>query len=525
MKKSNFWKRKTKKEKNLSPLKEAVEPSEAMENKLSYNYGENLGVLKNIFEDCTDAVFREFKVNNSKKGTVIFIDGMVNSQMLGDEVIKPLILPEPESAASADSLLNSEIFLSQSKKTDSYTDVVNNILFGNAVLIIENDNSALILNVRGGQRRGVQEPATEAAVRGPREGFNENLRTNTSLLRFKLKSPKLKSIAYVIGEHTQTNVNLFYVDGLIDQKVLEEVKKRLSNIKIDGVLESGYLEELIEDDPYSPFPQLQYTERPDTVAGHLLEGHFAIFVDGTPFVLIGPVSAWQMLHASEDYYERFFIANFVRWIRFAFLFVALFTPSLYIAVITFHQDMLPTTLILSVAAAREAIPFPAIVEALIMELSFEALREASVRLPKTIGQSVSILGALVIGQAAVEAGIVSAPMVIIVSMTGIASFTIPRFNFSISIRLLRFPLMFLAAAFGLFGIIVGVILILVHLCHLRSFGVPYLAGIAPYKKGELKDIIVRAPWWKMITRPSSYAKNNRERMKEGMNSAPKSTDG
>lgn len=270
---------------------------------------------------------------------------------------------------------------------------------------------------------------------------------------------------------------------------------------------------------------MEYTERPDTVTAQLLEGRFAIFVDGTPFALIGPVTMWQMMQASEDYYERFFISNMVRWIRFLFLIMALFLPALYVAVTTYHHDMLPTTLILSIAAARESIPFPALVEALMMEISFEALREAGIRLPKTVGQAVSILGALVIGQAAVQAGIVSAPIVIVVSLTGIASFTIPRFNFAITVRLLRFPIMLMAGMFGLFGIIIATTLVATHLTKLTSFGVPYMSGYSPYNHTDQKDIIVRAPWWKMIKRPSWIRKDNNKREKEKMNGTSTTEEG
>jgi len=218
-----------------------------------------------------------------------------------------------------------------------------------------------------------------------------------------------------------------------------------------------------------------------------------------------------MLKSSEDYYERFYFGTFVLWLRYFFLFLSLFLPAIYVAITTFHQDLLPTSLVLSIAAARESIPFPAVIEALIMETSFEALREAGIRLPKTVGQAVSILGALVIGQAAVQAGIVSAPIVIIVSLTGIASFTIPRFNFAITIRLLRFPLLFMASAFGLFGIIIGTLWMLIHLSGLHSFGVPYLSGISPLRRDELKDILIRSPWWRMINRPSTALPSNRKR--------------
>jgi spore germination protein len=474
-------------------------------------YERSLQTMKAAFKDCSDVVFREIKVTGHVKGFMVYVDGMVKSEEISDHTLLPLFR-FPHNSSRPDVLKETNLLPAQMSECGSYGAAADAVLAGNAVLFIQGQSKAITINARGGTRRGVEEPQSEAVIRGPREGFNENLRTNTSLLRFKVKTPELKMKSFTIGEKTKTAVVLSYIEGIADPKAVEEAVSRLSNIKIDGVLESGYIEELIEDEPYSPFPQLQYTERPDTAAAALLEGRFAIFTDGTPFVLLAPVTFWQFMQASEDYYERYFVGNMIRWLRMVFIGIALFLPALYVAVSTYHQDMLPTNLLLSIAAARESIPFPALVEALMMEISFEALREAGIRLPKTVGQAVSILGALVIGQAAVQAGIVSAPMVIIVSMTGIASFTIPRFNMAISIRLLRFPLMILAGIFGLFGIVVGLVWITVHLCSLRSFGVPYLSGIAPYKKKELQDIMVRVPWWKMVFRPVSISSLNRRRL-------------
>jgi spore germination protein len=524
--KGRSWRKKP--DKNLNPLKEAVEPSEEMSNALSDRLQDNLDILKKVFKGCSDVVFREMHISHQLDGLLVFVDGIVKSDVLQDNTLRPLLLQMTDSQEhnriTPDDIEKDTLTISQLARVDKLSEIVDAILAGNAALFLDGYKEALILNVRGGERRGVEEPATEAVIRGPREGFTENIRTNTGLLRFKIKSPRLKTESFTIGEHTRTNVVLSYIAGIADPKVIEEVESRLQSIHIDGVLESGYIEEFIEDQPLSPFPQLHYTERPDSVAAQLLEGKFAIIVDGTPFVMTGPVTFWQFLQASEDYYERFVIATLIRWLRFLFLFIALFLPALYVATITFHQDMLPTTLALSIAAAREAIPFPALLEALIMEVAFEALREAGIRLPKTIGQAVSILGALVIGTAAVEAGIVSAPMVIIVSLTGIASFTIPRFNMAISVRMLRFPLMIFAGFFGLFGIIIGTVWIAVHLCHLRSFGVPYMSGIAPLQRDELKDIFVRVPWWKMVLRPTSIIHRNRKRMKDGMKPRPPSPE-
>ncbi|MEC0092432.1 spore germination protein [Paenibacillus macquariensis] len=494
---------------------------------LQKDLARNIEMAKKIFLDCSDMVYRDIQVAQDQKAFLFYIEGIVDSQEIESQMLKPFIIGyvENEDEDSLESPQNTRVSLSQASKATTWGDIITGVINASVVLLMDGTTEAHIFNVKGGVRRGVEEPQTETVIRGPREGFTETLRVNTALVRFRLKTPKLKMVSFVIGDETKTDIVLSYIEGLADPKQIRDVTKRLKEIKIDGILESGYIEELIEDHPYSPFPQMQYTERPDTVTAQLLEGGFAILVDGTPFVLIAPVSLWQLMQASEDYYERFFISDFIRILRYMFLFIAIFLPGLYIAVITFHQDMLPSTLVLSIAAAREAIPFPVLVEALMMEIAFEALREAGIRLPKTVGQAVSILGALVIGQAAVEAGIVSAPMVIIVSLTGIASFTIPRFNLAITVRLLRFPFMIMAGTLGLFGIVITFVWILVHLTHLTSFGRPYLEGVSPYYKKNQKDIFIRVPWWKMIHRPQGTARNNNKRMEKGINGTPKPDKG
>ncbi|GJM68872.1 hypothetical protein HMSSN036_10880 [Paenibacillus macerans] len=298
---------------------------------------------------------------------------------------------------------------------------------------------------------------------------------------------------------------LAYVEGLCKPELIKEVQRRLSYLKMDGVLSSSYVEECIEDNPYSPFPQLQYTERPDVVSAALLEGRIAILVNGSPMVLMAPVTFPMLLQSAEDYYQRYVAATWIRWIRYFFVLVSLLLPSLYIAITTFHPEMIPAQLLIAVASSREIVPFPALLEAFAMELAFEALREASIRIPKSIGQAVSIIGALIIGTAAVQAGIASAAMVIIVSLTGIASFIIPHFDLGLSFRLLRFPIMILASLFGLYGIACGMILIYIHLVNLRSFGIPYMSSIAPLVTEDLADTLLRVPWWKMYKRPVQIA--------------------
>ncbi|WP_281890892.1 spore germination protein [Paenibacillus sp. YYML68] len=466
---------------------------------ISVDLADNKHYLSELFDDCSDFVIREFKLEHGPSAILFFIDGMANSDEINAAMRALMILEGGEQLI--DNISESVLPVSQIQKADNYGDLLASVLGGDSGVIIDRNNKALLMGLRGAEKRSINEPETESVIRGPREGFVENIRTNTSMVRRKLKTPHLKMKPMVLGRESNTSIVVTYLEDLADPKMVEEVIGRLNKIDIDAVLESGYIEELIQDSAYSPFPQVQYTERPDMVAAALLQGRVGIMVDGTPFVLLVPFVFTEIMQASEDYYERFQISTLIRWLRYLFLILSMLTPALYVAITTYHQDLLPTTLLLSVAAAREAIPFPAVVEALIMEVTFEALREAGIRLPKTIGSAVSILGALVVGQAAVQAGIVSAPMVIVVSITGIASFTIPRFNGAIAVRMLRFPILIAASLFGLYGILVAIMLIIGHMASLRSFGVPYLSPLAPLSSSDLKDVLIRSPWWGMKKRP------------------------
>ncbi|MEW9671816.1 spore germination protein [Ammoniphilus sp. 3BR4] len=488
--------------------------------RLSTNLLRNAEQLKTIFDRSSDIVYRDFQLGDRQKGMIVFLDGLVNMKLIDDDVIKPLL--EYGKNPVSPTLLRFEelehflrnrvISAAQVSSGGDFQEVTDRVLSGDTALILDGIGQALFISAKEWESRSVEEPATEAVIRGPREGFTESLRTNTSLIRRRLKTPTLKMESMKVGRLSKTDLAITYLDGIADESVVAEVRERIGRIDIDAILESGYIEELIEDNPYSVFPQVQYTERPDKVVGNLLEGKVGIIIDNTPFALIVPVTFYEMLQASEDYYGRFMMTTAIRWIRFLFVVIALLFPSLYIALLTFHQEMVPTTLLFSIAASRETVPFPAIVEALLMEISFEGLREAGVRLPRPVGQAVSIVGALVIGQAAVEAGIVSAPMVIVVSITGIASFIMPSFNQAITIRMLRFPMMILAAILGLYGILLGLLFILSHMCRLRSFGRPYLSPMAPMHFGDLKDVLVRMPWWNMVNRPEEAAKRNPQRM-------------
>lgn len=492
--------------------------SENQQVSLSLDLEKNIQALRSIYDGCPDVIFRSFFIGEKTKAFLVFIEGLCNINELDDSVLSPLMDESAAKFPTLEELFEKKISVSKAKEFKTIGDCIKYLSIGSPVLLLEKECKGFAFGLAKWEKRAVEEPTAEPVVRGPREGFTESLGVNTSLLRRRIRSPQLKMLPMNIGRYTQTEIIVAFMDGIADPTLIEETTERLKRIDIDGILESGYIEEFIEDNPYSPFPQILNTERPDVAVSSLLEGRVVILLDGTPFVLIAPITLHSLLQSSEDYYQRFLISTAIRWLRYVFVAISLLLPSLYVAVTTFHHEMVPTALLLSMASSREKVPFPALVEALIMEITFEALREAGIRLPKQVGAAVSIVGALVIGQAAVQAGIVSAPMVMVVAITGIASFTIPRYAVGTAFRLLRFPVILLAGSLGLMGVMLGVIFILIHLSTLRSFGVPYLTPMAPMKFRGMKDVLIRAPRWMLDTRPHLTGDFNQYR--EGRHQKP-----
>lgn len=484
---------------------------------ISSDLSANEDFLRDIFHQCSDVVYRVVPINDKTKLLFVYIDGLCDTKPLDEMMLNPVRSSDKkcEVFIFEEFVANRLRQVAQIKSTKNVNELINGILTANVAILVEGETTALLADLKGFEKRSIEEPSSESVIRGPRDGFTETLRVNTSLIRRRIRSPRLKIESFTIGKLSKTDVAIVYIEKIASDSVIEEVRKRLESIEIDGVIETGFIEEFVEDFPFSPFPQVQNTERPDIVCGSLLEGKVSILVDNTPFVLIVPMTFWSGLQAAEDYYERFIYVTFIRWIRYILFNISLLLPSIYVAVITFHPQLIPANLLISIASAREDVPFPVLFEAIMMELMFEALREAGIRLPKSIGSAVSIVGALVIGEAAVQAGIISAPMVIVVAATGIASFAVPRYNFGTAYRLLRFPILIMAGLFGLYGVILGMIAILIHLVHLRSFGVPYLSPIAPQNPKYLKDVLVRAPRWSMHRRPIMVAGQDKTRIPEG----------
>ena len=514
--------RNRKNQKLLPPTIESEQISSSLET--------NEQLLRNLFQNCSDFKIHPIPGNRDPKMMLFYIEGLTDATTVEKVFLKPLIyegIPNGvDKLNNLPELIEQQLLAVTSiNKVSEMRKLVDGILKGKLALLMDGQKNALLADYQGFEQRSVTEPSSEVTIRGPRDGFTESLRVNTTLIRRRIRSTRLKMETLTVGELSQTDVVVAYIEGIAMDSIIEEVRKRVKNIEIDGVLESEYIEEFIEDVPYSPFPQVQNTERPDIVAANLLEGKVAILIDNTPFALIVPMTFWSGLQAVEDYYERFIYTSFIRLVRYVLVYTTIFLPSLYVALTTYHPRLIPTALLISIAAAREGVPFPAIIEALLMEFVFEGLREAGIRLPKAVGSAVSIVGALVVGQAAVQAGIVSTPMVIVVATTGIASFSIPRYNLGAAVRIIRFPMLGLAGIFGLYGIVLGFIALTIHLVNLRSFGVPYFTPVAPQNLQDLKDVFFRMPRWANRFGPFFTFKRRHPRVAPGQKPSPETGGG
>ncbi|PIC87098.1 spore germination protein [Sporosarcina sp. P20a] len=514
---------------------QSTSPSQTKEststNALKTSLPDNIQFVKDSLGESSDIVIREIRIGKggSVKAGIFYTDGLTDTPALQNFIMESLMLdikgtPLEKKLTPEHNLLTvlKDFAMTVGEITDltNFDDLFTSLLSGDTILLIDGHSEGLVIGNKHWVERGITEPASQTVVRGPREGFSENLRVNTALVRRKLKDPNLWMESKVIGTRTKTNVAIMYINGVANDKIVNEVRLRLDRIDIDGILESGNIEGFIEDSTYSPFPTVFNTERPDTVAAALLEGRIAILVDGTPFVLIVPALFVQFFQSPEDYYVHTGIGSLIRALRFLSFVIALLVPAFFIAITTFHQSMLPPALLISLAAQREGVPFPTFIEALIMEITFEILREAGIRMPRSIGSAMSIVGAFVIGTAAVEAGIISAAMVIVVSITAISSFVSPTYNLAISVRILRFGFMALAASFGLYGIAIGLVALILHLCSLRSFGIPYMSPLAPFNVSDQKDTLIVVPIWKMFTRPRLINQTNKVRQQDPATAKP-----
>jgi len=498
------------------------------------DYTKNINLIKERLGKSDDLSFRYFDISTipRTKAVVIYLDTLIDDNIFQTSVLNPLINSLAQKSeeervyfkSNINTLIKQTLSNSKISFITNLNKAIDQLLAGNGILLIDNTPYVVSLNISTVISKDSTEPKTEKVVKGPQQGFVEDITPNCFMIRKRIKSPDLVFKTVNIGRVTNTELKVVYIDNIVNQSIVEELLIRLNRIDTDGPTGSASIEEYISDNPTNLFQTTFYTERPDRVQSLLLEGRIAIICDGTPFVIIVPSIVSDFFISMEDYYESPYFASFSRLLGYSGALVLTFLPAIYVAVTTFHQEVLPTELALTIAGARSGVPYPAFVEAMIMEISFETLRQAGTRLPTHVGQAVSIVGALIIGQSAVEAGIVSSIVVIIVAMTAIFSFTMPYTNFVLSLRIVRFLMLILAAVLGIYGIMTGLLILSLNLVSLRSFGVPFMVPFAPTSFKEMKDVVLRMPQWAITERSNYIVKENVVKTRKNLKPSPPSDE-
>lgn len=489
----------------------------------------NLDFLKYKYNAliCNDVIIREFSLlaqNIEYKAFVMYIDGMVDSPVINEFILSPLMMrnrtnifddkqkkfvsekkidnvtlknfKKSKEKNLVDFIYNSLIPQNSVDKVTDFSDVYSAINMGNCMLFVDSLDTAFNLDVKGFKQRNIDSPSNEVVVRGSQEAFVENIRTNTSMIRRLVNNENLVMETLTVGQITKTQVSIGYIKSLANEDLVAEVRYRINNLSVDYLISSGQLEQLIQDSPESLFPQMVATERPDKVSNYLLEGRVIIIVNGSPYVLVAPGVFVDFITSPEDLNLKYQFSNMQKLIRLLAIFLSLLLPGIYIAITNYHQELIPTELLFTVAAARESVPFPTFVEILLMEISFELIREAGLRVPTPLGSTIGIVGALILGEAAVSASLVSPVLIIIIAITGICSFSIPDFSLNFTFRIYRFIYIILGYVAGFLGISVVLFIQLVIMCKLKSFGSPY---ITPYILNKNKRSISSyfiPPIWK-----------------------------
>ncbi|MBE5922324.1 MAG: spore germination protein [Lachnospiraceae bacterium] len=479
---------------------------------LSVSLAENEKKIDELFQDCQDILKRELYlgVEDGRRALIYYVEVTVTNMILQDSTIGRMIghlwdVPQEEQL---DYLRKNAVAASDVKLLKTFDEVTMGVLVGDAVLLVEGLDRGIKIKSAGYPRMNVEPSQNEMVMRGSKEGFTDSIKGNTALVRKRIRNTDLKVQEMIVGEKTQTTTALVYMGSLVRPQVLNEIKKRMQQLSTDGILDSGIIEQMTEFVPASPFPQYQTTERPDRAAQAVLEGRILLLSDNSPVGLLLPTNFAAFFRTADDYYNRTEVVALERILRFLAAFVAIGLPGLYLAVISFHQEILPTSFLLALAEGRAGVPVPAVVEVLMMELAFELLREAGVRVPGSMGNAIGVVGGLIIGEAAVSAGLVSPIIVIVVALTALASFAIPNDEMASAFRVLKYVLIGLAAVFGLFGWFLGIAGVIIHLAKLTSFQFPYLY---PIVCGELnedadkKDLWIRYPLGR-LKRRSIYTK-------------------
>ncbi|MBQ9983895.1 MAG: spore germination protein [Lachnospiraceae bacterium] len=485
---------------------------------------DNIDALESIFAGWGDIVKKRFIIEREGKNIgiyIIYIDGLTDNEMVERTITRPLMYEWRGRSATGSADVFDTLFHRQTEAVDmvekeTIMDVLDAVLKGDTAIFVDGAKKAMLLSTKKLPTRAVNFPQKEAGLKGPRDSFLENFRINTALLRRRIKDPKMKLKQGFVGQRTRTLYGLMYMEDLVYPSLLENIEKKLHSFDIDGILDCGMLLHLIEEKWYSPFPQVQTTERPDKAASAIMEGRVVVVVDNSPEVLILPTTWNTFFQAADDYYNRFAVGTFARILRYLAAFITVLLPGLYIAITCYYPQVLPADFILAIAGARSNVTFPIVVEVLLMELLFELLREAGIRLPGQMGNTIGVVGGLIVGQSAVEASLVSTIVVIVVALSAIASFSIPNEDFASTFRLLKFVMIALGAVWGLYGIMLGVLVVQIHLASLESFGIPYMmplvSGSIDNEEGY-QDYVMRKPVFTMYNRPLFARRGHRRRFR------------
>jgi len=493
---------------------------------ISTSLEENQKIIETIYQlpINKDIVLRKLIISDQPKmkAMLVFMDGLADKKIVNMTVLQPLMLMRNgQQKLDADDWVGNIIEQclpnGQASRVGSFKEVQQGINTGDALLFFDGIHEAVSIETKGFEHRGVDRPATEQSVRGSQNAFTEVLRVNTALIRSMLHSSDLITEMIPVGKRGHSNCAVMYLASVANRELVAEVRRRIKGINTDLIIDSGILEHLIIDFPQNPFPQSLSTERPDRVVVHLAEGRVAILVDGSPFGHIVPVSLFTLMHSADDFSMHFYYSNFLRIIRWIGGFISVFLPAIYLAISTFHPEAIPTELLLSITAARAQVPFPTIFEILLMELAFELIREGGLRIPGILGSTLGIVGAIILGQAAVTAKIVSPIMVIVIAVTGLASYSIPEYRLASTFRVFRLVFVFLTLAMGLVGMACGFFVITAILVSMKSFGMPYLAPVAP-KTTPGGDVILRKPIYMQKRRPDEL--NPQDAIRQGDVSRP-----
>ncbi|ADY24998.1 spore germination protein [Bacillus paranthracis] len=438
--------------------------------------------IKKHFYGTEDLIDRSFCLRSGTKFALFYFESLTDVNILKENVITPLL----EHNTNDMHIFSSNVITTSTKLVSAWDEIIEEMLDGNSVLLLDGVTQALVIDTKGGAERTVMEPVSEMIIQGPHDGFIENISKNIGLIRKYVPSSHLTATRLKIGRRTPVKGYLVYLKDMASETIVKEVENRIKNIKIDTILNVGELSNVIKDQRWTPFPQAYISERPDAIARHILEGRIAVLIDRSPGVMVVPVNLMCFFHPPDDYNIHWLICSFLRLLRFLGFIIAMFLPAIYIATVSFHFEIIPLNLYINIAASRAEVPFYPLTEAIIMEITLEMLREAGVRIPQPIGQTIGIVGGIVIGQAAIEAGLVSNTMVVIVSITAIASFLIANYDLANCARLIRFPIMILASCYGILGIVSGIIMLMVHLVTISSFGAPYVSFCVQNIKNEIK---------------------------------------